>query len=74
MNVIYRESHQKLNFVFLKHFRKHLMIRVYTEANTEKCFCLMGAVFIVGLLKQTEGKILSQTKLNEHDFYTQTVS
>lgn len=34
----------------------------------------MGAVFIVGLLQQTEGKILSQTKLNEHDFYTQTVS
>lgn len=28
----------------------------------------MGAVFIVGLLQQTEGNILSQTKLNEHDF------
>lgn len=34
----------------------------------------MGAAFIVGLLQQTEGRILSQTKLNEHDFYTQTVS
>lgn len=32
----------------------------------------MGAVFIVGLLQQTEGKILS-LKLNEHDFYSQTV-